>query len=128
MAANGRREKVALYLASGLTIRKAARKSGAGERSVYRWLTEDAFRHRVAELRTRLLERAVGRLAHGASKAGLILYRLRGSDEERTRLAAARAILDAAIKVREAWEVQERLEALEKLMAEQGDRNRRNGR
>ena len=47
-----RRDEVALLLANGLTVRTAAQKGGVGERTVHRWLAEDAnFRQRVIDLR-----------------------------------------------------------------------------
>jgi transposase-like protein len=120
MADNGRRERVALYLAAGLSVRRAARKAGVGERTVYRWLAEDAFRQRVAELRTRLFDRAVGRLSRTSGKAAVVLKGLLDSADERVRLAAARAVLDSGMKAREALELAQKVEEIKATLKAKG--------
>jgi transposase len=52
-----------LALARGLSRADAAEAAGVGERTIYRWLDDDAFRAQITRERGRLLERAVGRLA-----------------------------------------------------------------
>jgi hypothetical protein len=58
------RDKIALDLASGKTVREAAADHNIGERTLHRWLAEDeAFRRQVEQLRAELFSSARGVLA-----------------------------------------------------------------
>jgi hypothetical protein len=115
----GRRERVAQALAGGLSLRQASAHCRVPFRTVARWHAEDAaFRARVSELRTALLSRAAGRLSAAGGKAARALAGLLGSEDERVRLAAAVKTLELAAKVGEAAELRERLEELERRMAD----------
>jgi hypothetical protein len=120
VAANGsggKREAAALALAGGLSLRQAARQCGVGQRTVFRWHTDPAFRQRFAQLRTQLFDRAVGRLSRLGGKAARELGNLLASADERTRLGAAKAILALGCQVRDAEEITQRLEELERRLA-----------
>jgi transposase len=117
MARNGRREAVALALASGQTVREAAKGAGCGERTVHTWLADDAFRRRVAEVRTDLFAQAVGRLSRLAGQAADTLGDLLGSKNDPVRLQAARAILEGGLRLHEALDLATRLESLEARLA-----------
>jgi hypothetical protein len=60
MADFGRRKDDALLLtlASGRSVRAAARAAGIGERTATRRMADRAFRRRVSELRADMVERA----------------------------------------------------------------------
>jgi hypothetical protein len=113
MAHNGRREAVALCLASGCTVRDAAREAGCGERTVHTWLTDPAFRNRVSQVRTELFGRAVGRLSRLAGRAADSLGELLEAQNESVRLQAAKTILEAGARLREALELAQRLDDVE---------------
>lgn len=115
MAQNGRRrEAVALCLASGCTVRDAAREAGCGERTLHRWLAEDpAFRQRVEALRSQLFSLAVGKLSRLAGRAADTLSELLTAKNESVRLQTAKAILECGPKLRESLELARRMEALE---------------
>jgi transposase-like protein len=117
MARNGRREAVALSLASGCTVREAARQAGCGERTIHTWLGDDAFRRRVAEVRTDLFSQAVGNLSRLAGKAAEALGALLEAKNESVRLQAARAVLEGGMKMHEALDLAARLAALEARLA-----------
>jgi hypothetical protein len=100
MARNGsRREKFALALAGGRTVTKAAAKAGIGRRTATRWLAEPAMRARVAELRSAMIARAIGRTAAGLALAAGRLRRLVRSKDERVALRAASALLAIGLRV-----------------------------
>jgi methylaspartate ammonia-lyase len=104
-----------LALARGLSKADAAAGAGVGERTVYRWLDDDAFRAAISRERGRLLERAIGRLADHAADAANVLGKL-ANDEETppaVRVSAARALLEHAVKLRDSLEIEERLAAVE---------------
>jgi hypothetical protein len=108
------KDAVALALASGRTIKEAAKAGGTSERTAYRYLADDDFRRQVTELRTEMLSQATGRLSEAASGACIVLILLLGSKSEAIRLRAARTILDLLPKFNDASTINERLEALEK--------------
>lgn len=109
-----RQEAVALLLASGSSVRSAARRSRVGERTVHRWLDEDArFRGRVQELREQLFAQAVGVLTRLAGKAARRLNKLLDSPNEAIRLGACRTVLEAGPRLRELTDFEARLRALE---------------
>jgi hypothetical protein len=106
----------ALALAVGKPVRAAATRAGIGERTLYTWLKRPTFRRRVAELRERLVAEAVGRLSRAMAGAAWVLVRLLRSEDEATRLRAARAILELGVKVREHGELERRLAELEESL------------
>ena len=124
MAENGRRKGDAallLALASGETVREAARLAGIGERTATRRQADADFRRRVAELRGEMVSRAVGRLADGSTEAVAALRKLLDAGTPpAVRLGAARAILELGTKLRESVELEQRLADLER-------RNKREG-
>jgi transposase-like protein len=115
MAANGnKRERAALALASGLSVRRAARECSVGARTIHRWLEKEPFRHRIQELRTEMFTCAVGRLSRVSGKAAGKLKGLLDSEDERIRLAAAKTILETGMKAREMVDLLDRVDTLEK--------------
>ena len=104
---------LSLALASGRTVREAAALAGLGERTATRRMSEPVFRRQIAELRTDMVQRALGRLADGMTEATDTLRELLTAKNESVRLSAARTILELGQKLREAVEVDERLRALE---------------
>jgi hypothetical protein len=112
-----KREKAAAALAAGLSNRQAARKLNIPVRTLARWRSEDpAFRVRVAELRTALLEGAAGALVARGRKAARALADLLASADEKVRLSASVKVLDMAARLSEVIELRGRLDELEKLV------------
>lgn len=103
----------ALAIASGTSIKEAARSAGISESTAYRRLKDPAFRRRVSEIRTSYLNEAVGRLSEAANEAVSTLKALLTARSEPVRLSAARAILELGPKLREQAELEERVTALE---------------
>lgn len=99
---NGRREGVALALASGKSIRAAAADCGVGERTIHSWLdTDPVFRARIDDLRSDLFGLAVGRLSDLSGKAADVLGGLLDSQSDTVRLQAARSVLEYGSRLRE---------------------------
>jgi hypothetical protein len=116
---------LALALARGATRQEAARVAGLSERTVYVRLGDPKFRLRVAEFRRAMIDGAIGKLATIADKAADVLGRLLEEESPSTRLRSAQAILDQLTRLREHVELSERVEELEKNLADQA---RSNGR
>jgi hypothetical protein len=124
MTNNDRRKKgdtaLLLGLASGQTVRDAARAAGIGERTATRRVADPDFRRRIAEMRAEMIGRALGQLADGMTEAASTLRGLLAAEGESVRLGAARSILELGHKLREAVEFEERIADLEQRMATSG--------
>jgi hypothetical protein len=106
-----------LSLACGATIENAARQCGLCERTVYRRLSEPAFRQRLQQLRTDMIQRTAGALTAAATEAVRTLLELqKAAAPPAVRLGAARSVLEIGIKLREAADLEERLSALEQQL------------
>lgn len=113
-----KRERMALLLASGWTMKAAAEDTKVGERTAHEWKSDPAFKARVAALRAEILERSVGIMASATSAAAAKLVELLKDDNPAIRLRAATAILDGAVKLRDHTELDARLLAIEQRQAE----------
>jgi len=110
----GRDDALILALARGLTVRAAAKMSGYSERQAHRKIDDPAFSRRVSEVRGAVMGRAIGILSAAGTEAARTLRKLLASETDQVRLAAARSILELGNKLREATELSERIEALER--------------
>ncbi|MFH8343765.1 hypothetical protein [Streptomyces sp. NPDC018045] len=108
-----RRPAAVLALAQGRTTGQAAKAAGVSGRTVLRWLDEPEFHREVADMRTELLQLAVGRLAAGATKAVDALVDALDTERGQARVQAARTLLDACLSLRESLDLEQRLAALE---------------
>jgi hypothetical protein len=123
MPGHGRRDAddvLSLALATGLPIAKAAERAKISTRTVRRRLSDAAFRNRVHELRSELIQSAVGRLAGLGRRAANELNRLiKSSRSDQVRLGAARAVLQYLLSGHEneilAHEVAELAEEIQQL-------------
>ena len=98
---------------------EAATAARVSERSLRRWLAEPTFRDALAAHRTRLLGDATSTLARGAARAAAALVEMaEGKSATAARVAAARAVIDLALKAAEVDDLARRLEALEAKAAE----------
>jgi hypothetical protein len=104
-------------LASGQSVKSAARAAGVSERTAFRRVADPVFRQAVSQARAELLARAVGLLADSATEAAKTLRALLAAESEGVRVRAAVALLDAAMRGVELIDLAERLTALEKQAA-----------
>jgi transposase-like protein len=111
----------ALAIASGTSIKEAARSAGVSQSTAYRRLKDPAFLRRVSEIRASFLNEAVGLLSEAANEAVSTLKALLTARAESVRLSAARAILELGPKLREQAELEERVTALERAAAGESD-------
>jgi hypothetical protein len=89
-----RREIAATALATGRTIRAAARQAGVSERTLGGWNSEPEFAARVQAIRSSLLERCLGSMAGALSKAARTLKRLLQSPDDRVKYASAKSLIE----------------------------------
>jgi hypothetical protein len=112
-----KQERLALLLASGKGIKAAASEIEVGERTAHTWLDDICFRNLISDLRSRLLDAAVGRLVESTNDAVSTLVDLLSSERETVRLRAALGIVDSMIRLREHVDFDRRLLELESSRA-----------
>ena len=106
-------------LAAGAAVADAAKAAGISEATAYRRLRDDGFRRQLDDARAEIVGRAVAMLTHASVEAVETLRGLLGSEMDFARLAAARAILDIGIRMREQLDLAARVAALEQQLGEE---------
>jgi hypothetical protein len=91
---------LAAHVASGLSLKKAAKKAGVGERTGQRRMADPEFRSRVDGLRRVIIGEAVGKLSVSMAAAAAKLAKLVKSGDERIALAAAKEVVALGLKAR----------------------------
>jgi hypothetical protein len=103
-------DDLAAMLATGADYKTAGAAVGMSVRSVQRRMADPKFRARVDELKSYAAGRAVALLVDGMSEAAAELRRLVASaSSEKVKLAAAKALLELAIRARTAEELEREL-------------------
>ena len=110
-------EGLRLALASGATVAQAAEKAGCSPRTVYRRLDAPGFRQAVANLRSEMVSQAAGQLASRMAEAAEALQKLLTAESETVRLGAARSILELGTRLREQFDHEQRLCAIEECLS-----------
>jgi hypothetical protein len=122
----GLKSKLALAVAAGKSIGQWARAHGIGVRTAQTWAQDPAFRAQVAELRARLLDRAIGVLARRVAANAAEINRLASSAEsEAVRLAAARAGIADLLGASRYVELRAEVEELKRELAAERERRAR---
>jgi hypothetical protein len=113
-------EMAVLALACGATMEQAAQQAKLSKRTLYRRLSEPAFRRRVQAARAEMMQRTAGTAVAAMPVALKTLVELvKGGTSESVRLQAAGKLLDTATRLRESTDLEERVNALEE--AQQGE-------
>lgn len=109
------KEKVLAALLTSKTRKEAAKKAGVSERTVYEYLQDEEFARRYDEARRGLVKNATIQLQKGLAPAIDTLSAVVEDEtaEPRTRIAAARALLEYGIKYSELSDIYARLDKLE---------------
>lgn len=100
-------------LAAGSSVIAAAERAGISEATAHRRLRDPSFRRQLDEARAEIVARAVAALTAASVEAVQALRALLHSDLDFARLAAARAILELGVRMREQHDLTERVAALE---------------
>lgn len=101
------------------TLREAAERCGVGERTLRRWMRNEAFARRYRQARTQQLEATMNLLRQAGSQAVSTLVSIATNDKalDGARVTAARAIIELGIRSAETREFEERLSELEAEVA-----------
>jgi len=103
------------------TMREAAKQSGIGLSSMQRWMSHDpAFQQAWKLARQRMMEEAISASQRYSADACHVLARLMQDDTQSgaTRVAAARAVLEVALKGLASTELEERVLVLQQQVRE----------
>ncbi len=104
-------ELLAVAVASGFTVRDSAANIGCSERTAYGISGTPEFKLRVAELRTAIVDTAVGKISDATTRAVDTLVTL--LDDDKQALGAAKAILSNVGPLSQLGEIRDRLDKLE---------------
>ena len=101
-------------LACGATVAQAAVKARLSERTVYRYLAEDAFRRQLQNLQDETVQCSAARLTTAVPEALKVLMELQAPNMPASiRRAAARDLVQLSQRHRETITLEKRLSALE---------------
>lgn len=123
---DAKQEKALAALLSQPTVPAAARACGSSEATLFRYLRDDNFKAHYRRARAEVVEHAISQLQRDCSVASQALREICASKEApaSARVAAARAILDGAVRGVELQDMAARLEGVEAALAEQQERER----
>ncbi len=105
------------------SVGEAAQLAKVGERTLFRWLSEPAFKVALSAAEGALLDSATRRLLGLQESAIETFEQVLGdaSASQAVRLRAAQSVLDYLLKLRELRDVEQRLSALEQAMRTQNE-------
>jgi hypothetical protein len=106
-------DRALVALLSEPTIAQAATKARVSESTLLRWLAEPSFKSRYRDARRQAVELAIAGLQQATSAAVEALGRNMRCGAPASEIAAAKAVLDFAVKGVELVDLAERVEALE---------------
>ena len=106
-------ERALAALLSEPTIAQAATNANVSESTLLRWLAEPSFKARYRDARRQVVELAVTGLQHATSEAVETLSSNLQCGVPSSEIAAAKAVLDFAVKGVELVDLAERVEQLE---------------
>lgn len=112
---NRRKRKLVVALLTAPRIEDAATAAGIGERTAYTYLRDPAVKAALHEALDNLIGQATRRVVTEMTAALATLKQIHQDDEAPagSRVSAARAILDAGPRLREALDLAERVAQLE---------------
>ena len=115
-----KQERAITALLSHPTIEAAGEALGVNPATLHRWLQEPAFEAAYRAARREAVGQAIARLQQVSTAAVTVLVRVMASEKTppSTRVAAAKTVLDTAIRAVELDDLQARIAALEARMGD----------
>lgn len=104
-----------LLIYSNATV---ARELGVSESAIYSWLRGSKFKAELDRLRAETFDESLQRVRSAAALAVDRLVALLDSEDSQIVCRAASKILDTSIKLKELFDVEERLAALEQAVSQ----------
>jgi hypothetical protein len=118
---NPKQEKALASLLALGEVKGAAKAAGVGETTLWRWLKDETFAAAYRDGRRRLVEACASRLTSDSTEASKVLLQI-AKDKKApasARVAAAKAIIENAVKAVETLDLEPRLKEIEKNLAAQ---------
>ena len=115
-----RQIRVIPYLLVAPSIEEGCKRARISKAAVYEWLKDEAFRQELKRQRDEIIERALDSLKANIAKAGETLVKHLDSERENISIRAAESIIEFAQKALEHEELEQRIEALEARVIQQG--------
>jgi AcrR family transcriptional regulator len=113
------KEKVLIALVETSSVREAAKKSGIGEATIYRYLQGKEFLSEYRNARRQTVETAIAQMQNAASEAVQRLKELQYCENPAVAARCAQIIFENSVKGLETTDILTRLEALENEHFEQ---------
>jgi hypothetical protein len=110
-----KQEKAILALVSSKTVEDAAKVSGIGRATLFKWLQEDVFKNAYRQARSEIVRHAIVQAQSSCSEAVNVLKEIMNSSKSpaSTRVSAAKAVLETSIKAVEVEDLISRIEKIE---------------
>lgn len=115
-----KKEQAISALLTSSTVKEASKVCGVSESTLARWMSDVEFSAKYRKARSRMLEGAINLLRKMAKDAVETLHdvALDKNAHDSSRVAAARAILDIALRAEEIEDIEYRLTVLERGVVE----------
>jgi AcrR family transcriptional regulator len=107
------KEKVLIALVETSSVREAAKKSGIGEATIYRYLQDKEFLADYRNARRQTVETAIAQMQNAAGEAVERLKELQHCENPAVAARCAQIIFENSVKGMETIDILERLEILE---------------
>jgi DNA-binding MurR/RpiR family transcriptional regulator len=115
------KEKVLAALIDTSSVREAAKKSGIGEATIYRFLQDKEFLSEYRNARRQTVETAIAQMQSAASEAVERLKELQYCENPAVAARCAQIIFESSVKGLETTDILERLEVLESEFEKQSE-------
>jgi ribosomal protein S11 len=111
-----KKEQAIAALLSQPSIARAAKKSGIGEKTLFRWLQLDEFRQAYKNARRQVVDQTIAQIQSVLAEAVQTLLNVMSdvTTPASAKVSAARALLDIGFKVVEIEDLESRIEKIEK--------------
>jgi hypothetical protein len=112
--------RAVLALLGGMNFTEASQAAGIVISTLWRWMREPDFKQALREGRLDLMEGAVGKIQQACSEAVETLQSVMRNEQSpaSSRVAAARCVIEMALKAVELQDIESRLTALELAVKE----------
>jgi AcrR family transcriptional regulator len=107
------KEKVLIALVETSSVREAAKKSGIGEATIYRFLQDKEFLAEYRNARRQTVESAIAQMQNAAAEAVERLKELQHCENPAVAARCAQIIFENSVKGMETLDILTRLEVLE---------------
>ncbi len=114
-------ERLLVALLETPSIREAAKKSGIGEATIYRYLQDKEFLAEYRNARRQTVESAIAQMQNAASEAVQTLRELQYCENPAVAARCAQIIFESSVKGLETTDILERLEILEQENAQKNE-------